>query len=351
VIARDSGGLATSGPVWRFTSTGDPPDLIISSISTTPSGMPPNRSVTLQAQVTNIGSGPVVDGFSTRFAVNGAAIGTVATSGVILAGQSVTVNQGWYYPGGDPTLAITADSQNTVAETNENNNQRTALLSSVADITAPVVMASQPANNARVRQLTQITVTLADSQSTLNDTAVKTSITLRNAAQQTLAVSVTENNDTFSVVPGTLPLADGAYLLSGNAVDSFGNTRAFTVTFTIDTVPPAKPTITGGTVASGLILPRPVQNSHDRVMATLTGTRENGTTLWVNGAQLVGLGNGAWSCQIALNPGANTLEVYCLDEAGNHGPSEWVDISLTAQSTVRYEYDSQGRLKKTRSNQ
>jgi hypothetical protein len=83
----------------------------------------------------------------------------------------------------------------------------------------------------------------------------------------------------------------------------------------------------------------------------LTGTRDSGTSVWIDGVERVASGDADWSVQINLQPGDNTIEVWLVDLAGNQGASEWVDIEMLTGSSVSYEYDSTGRIKRIQSNQ
>jgi len=109
---------------------------------------------------------------------------------------------------------------------------------------------------------------------------------------------------------------------------------------------PAKPTVTGGVVFSGTIQPRPAANTTDRIIAVLEGTRENGTSVWINGELIEPLGSGPWAHQIQLNPGDNAYEIYCRNSIGNQSASEWVDINFNGQGGIIYEYDAAGRMKR-----
>jgi parallel beta-helix repeat protein len=347
VTAKDNVGLSKTGDVWQFTTNGDPPDLTVSELTTTPAGgMQLNSTVTLFATITNSGSGPVVDSFSSQFSADGSVIGTVTTDQIIAPGASVQVSLNWYYAGGDPELEVRADSSDTVTETNESNNKLRALLSLVADITAPSLAGHSPADNSELQQVQQISFTLIDMQSAIDDAAVMAAFALTDASQQPVQGQISESSDTFTFVPESLPLPDDAYEASVTALDTFGNIQIYTFSFTIDTVPPAKPVITGGVVSSGTIQPRPADNKADRVAAVLEGTREAHTSLWVNGELKVPIGSEPWSCQIGLSPGDNALEILSKDAAGNSSLSEWVDIQFTGQGGVVYEYDAAGRIKR-----
>jgi len=269
---------------------------------------------------------------------------------VIPAGSSIQVSWQWTYNGGDPGIDIHADSQSQVTETNEANNHFIALLSEVADNAAPVLTSSSPANGQYLLQAQQITFTLADSQGIVDDAAVLASFSITDSSQQSLSGALTESNDTFTFVPGSLPLADSVYQVAFIAADTYGNTQAHTLSFTIDTQPPAKPTITGGTVESGTIAPRPVQNTTGQFLVELTGTREAGTSLWINGIEAVSSGGSNWTVQLSLMPGANAFELWLKDLAGNEGQSDWVDIDMQSGTAITYEYDAAGRTKRLTSN-
>jgi hypothetical protein len=201
VIAKDSGGLTTEGALWHFTTNGDPPDLVVTGLTTTPAGgMQANGWVSLTATITNIGSGPVVDSFDTMFSANGVTIGSTTTDVVILPGASVQATKSWRYPGGDPTIVVDADSGMSVTETIESNNQLQRILSTVADISAPALSSCSPADNSELQSVEQISFTLSDTQSAINDAAVMASFTLSNSAQQTMGGIINESNDTFTYI-------------------------------------------------------------------------------------------------------------------------------------------------------
>jgi|GEM_PF-2421093 len=349
VVARDNRGMETSGPVWHFTADGPPPDLIVSGLTVNPAGnLQSGQSVTLTARIDNVGSGPVVDLFDVAFKINGTTVGTVAINEIILAGNGLQAVKTWTYTGGDPTIEIVADSMSGVGEGNEDNNRYIALFSEVADNAAPHLVAHTPSNGAFLQQIQQISFSLDDSQSTVADAAVIASFALKDENQQPIGGSIGESNDTFTFVPTSLPLPDGPYQVSLTASDSLGNTRACGFGFTIDAQPPAKPTITGGTVQSGTIQARPVENMATDFMAPLQGTRDPDTSVWINGAWSIALGSGAWSIDLTFAQGDNTLEVWCVDAAGNRGPSEWVDIDVTPSAGLRFDYNDAGRMQRVR---
>jgi len=351
IISKDDKGAETSGPVWNFTTDGDPPDLMISQVTADPAGnLQSGQTVTLTATILNSGSGPVVDSFMVDFRVDGASINTLPVGQILLAGQSVQINQTWTYTGGDPAIEVIADNQGQVTETNESNNSFSAFLMAIVDNSAPALTGTCPEDGTELQQIQQITATLVDSQGIVDDAAVIASFSVKNSEQQSIAGIVTESNDTFTFVPDSLPLPDSTYDVDLTAADTYGNTQTYSFGFTIDSQPPAKPTITGGTVDSGTIQPRPVQNTTGQFLVELTGTRDAGTSLLINGVQVVDVGDADWGVPLTLEPGSNALEIWLKDRAGNEGESVWVDIEVVTGNSVTFEYDAAGRIKRIHSN-
>ncbi len=133
VVSRDNGGLESTGPVWSFTTNGDPSDLTVDHVATDPVGhLQSGQNVTFTAEVTNTGSGPVVDPYVVDFLIDGVSIGTAAVDQIIPAGGSVQVSQTWTCQSGDPAVSVMADAQQGVDETNEDNNLFSAQLSEIA---------------------------------------------------------------------------------------------------------------------------------------------------------------------------------------------------------------------------
>ena len=351
VVAKDDKGAETTGPVWHFTTDGDPPDLIVSQVTISPAGnLQAGQSVTFTATIENSGSGPVVDPFTVDFLVDGVSIGTTAVDQIVYAGGTVQISQAWTFPGGDPAIEVSADSLVQVSETDETNNSYTADLSAIADNTAPVVAGTTPTDGSQLQEIQQLAVTLADTQSAVDDASVIASFAVVDGSQQAVAGTLTEADDTFTFVPGTLPLDDDTYQISFTVADIHGNSAQYSFAFIIDTQPPEKPVITGGTLESGTIQARPVQNTTGQFVVGLTGTRDAGTSVWINGIETITTGDSAWSMQLNMAPGSNAVEVWLKDIAGNQGESEWVDIEMITKSEITIEYDAAGRTKRLISN-
>lgn len=105
-------------------------------------------------------------------------------------------------------------------------------------------------------------------------------------------------------------LADGAHTVRFNVSDNDGNAAAqASVTFTVDTVPPA------------LVVSSPAEELiTNQESLTVSGTTNDATsspvTLTVNGAAVTVGSNGAWSANVTLSEGNNTITVIATDASG-----------------------------------
>ncbi len=349
VVAKDGSGYNTAGPVWKFATQGDPPDLTVAQVSTIPAGgMRPGNLIKIQCIVKNQGPGPAVDSFATELRIDGNLAQTITENPIIASGAAHTVTFDWRYPGYDPVISVVCDSHDNVEETEEGNNYYQASFSTIADITPPQITGQFPADGAFLSQVQQINVALQDSQSAVDDNAVKSYFRLYDSAQQRLRGPVSEADDVFTFTPNNLPLADGQYRVSFRAIDTFGNWRNYDFVFTIDSQPPPKPVVTGGIVASGTIAPRPAANTANNATILLEGTCEPGSFVWADGKCQGQFDSGNWSFRWLLSPGNNSIELYCRDKAGNQSPSEWVDIYFRGTGGALYKYDGAGRLRQVR---
>ncbi len=213
------------------------------------------------------------------------------------------------------------------------------------DTTPPALVSINPANGGTLQSITNISFTLQDQESAVNDLVVISSVAVQKIGGAAVSGTTVEANDTFTFTPDTLPLSDGNYQITFTAADVIGNETIYTSSFTIDTLAPDKPVITGGLVASGTIRERPVENIANTVSVLLTGTAENGTTLWINDSQQGTVSSGTWSASVNLSAGDNTFEVWVVDQVGLRSPSAWVDIWLETAPMMKLDYDEAGRLK------
>ncbi|SCY35580.1 RHS repeat-associated core domain-containing protein [Desulfoluna spongiiphila] len=327
VTARDTGGLETKGPVWTFTSKGDRPDLVVSEIAVVPEGViAPDQEVTFTVTVLNDGAGPVVDKFRVSFAMDGAVVLNQDLNTIIPSGESTTISYTWKAVAGDHTLTVTADALSQVDESFEDNNGKDLVLDKILDTIAPELIGTYPVEGASVGKADVVTVRLKDKHGLVDDASVIESFEVKDANDELVEGSVTEAGDLFTFIPQVLPLPDGIYSVAVTAFDDSGNTKTYAFSFVIDAVPPEGLSITGGSTVSGVLAVRPKENRSKHSTIALTGTREEKTSVWINGTQRVGIGSGDWSVSVGMAQGENALEVYLKDEAGNASTALWLDV-------------------------
>ena len=328
IVARDNAGGETAGPVWQFTTLGDPPDLVVSDLSWQPAAdLQAGQTITLTATVENTG-GPVVDAFNVALYINGSRIGSKTVNPVMAANTSLPLSFTWTAVAGDHGIEARADSQGQVHEVYEENNSRSANLPPIIDPTPPELVDTVPADGAVLPQANTIEFTLTDQFGVVDDAAVIASVAVLDGSNQPVGGTIAEASDRFVFTPATVPLADDTYRVSLTATDIAGNTVDYNFSFTVDGQPPAAPAITGGAVFSGPIRLRPVVNQSKTATVILTGTREDHTAVYINDQPKIELGSGSWSAQLTLAQGDNALEIRLQDGAGNSSPAVWVDIRV-----------------------
>ena len=326
VVARDNGtvGIETAGPIWHFTTLGAPPDLIISGIEWHPTAdLHAGQTITFTATVETIGSGPVVDAFQVDVKVDGISIGSKMHDSVVPAGGTARIDQTWTARAGDFDIEVIADSTGLVVESFDENNSLSVVLPHVIDPSPPELVGTVPSHEASLHDLSQIEFTLFDQFGTVDDAAVIASVAIIDSSSQPIDFSVLENDDHFIIRPINLPLNDDTYQVSFAAIDLAGNTQEYSFSFTVDKQNPNEPAITGGTIQV-----RPAQNSANNTLVTLTGSREDNTSVWINNQLAVNSGSDNWSSEVTLTQGNKSLEIWLEDAAGNRSPAVWVDIQV-----------------------
>jgi len=141
----------------------------------------------------------------------------------------------------------------------------------------------------------------------VSSAAIAVSGTVSDASAVVVRVnglSATVANGTFTA---TVPASDGPATLQAIAEDAAGNTAAFSVAVTVDTVTPQ---VSIAAPAAGSILRGPV--------VTVTGTVADATSavVLVNGTPAAVVGS-AFTAAVPVTDGAVTLSVVASDAAGN----------------------------------
>ncbi len=151
-------------------------------------------------------------------------------------------------------------------------------------------------------------------------------VTVSGATEPDVAVSVdgtavpVAEDGTFS---RTVTLPDGAHTFLVDATDPLGQRTSASVSVTVDTLVPA------------LSLTAPEDGATVQTASvTVSGTTEAGADVFVNGLHALVSPSGAFSLEISLIPGANTITATATDAAGNVASSSTtVTFAESAQPT------------------
>lgn len=190
----------------------------------------------------------------------------------------------------------------------------------VVEKTAPTITISNPTDSAVIgSNKPTISWKCQDTDSGVNKDSISLYID-DEEVDGTITASLSGNTYTCSYIP-TNALSDGLHTLRFECEDNDGNTATKTVSATIDTTPPT------------LNVASPTDGLKTNVgTVTVSGTTNDITTspvtLTINGSSATVNSNGAFSKEIALFNGENTITVVATDGAGKQ---------TTVVRTVYYE--------------
>ncbi|MBI3011409.1 MAG: hypothetical protein HYY58_02820 [Candidatus Omnitrophica bacterium] len=112
-------------------------------------------------------------------------------------------------------------------------------------------------------------------------------------------------------------LIEGSNTITISASDLAGNSTTTTITVSFDARPPARPTVAATP-------PVTTATTH-----TLTGTKTPGSSIWVNGVEVVPLGDATtWTATVSLVEGENVLVIVSKDAAGNPSTSATATVTV-----------------------
>jgi len=199
------------------------------------------------------------------------------------------------------------NTHNLFARDQAGNRSEEAIFTIILDRAPPELESSVPANASFIKDApTQISLYFTDVTTSLAEGPTLANAAFRNSANQDLAGTwalVPENIVTFTP---TATLVEDTYTASLQAHDLAGNTLPVNLAFTYDITPPAAPTL------------NPVASPTIFSVQTLTGTKADDASIWINGLEVIPVNSSAdWSYQISLIEGDNPLEIYSKDAAGN----------------------------------
>ncbi len=148
-------------------------------------------------------------------------------------------------------------------------------------------------------------------------------------------VSITAHSNMSFTFVFAQPLSNGSYKLKvgpnilsvlGNGLDqnrnkiAEGEIDAYLFDFVIDVDMPVAVSVNQAVA--------PAINKVSSAQFTISGTRENNTSIWLNNAQIVPLGSGDWSHTLTLPQGISNLSVVAKDAATNASPEVRVIVEV-----------------------
>jgi major membrane immunogen (membrane-anchored lipoprotein) len=327
--------ILTTDTACRPTGTGDDcanppvnqPDLVVTSISTSPTSPATGNTVTLSAVIKNQGSGASPAGIvhGVLFSIDGNPTNWSDTDTSSLApGASVTLtaNSGpsgastWTATAGAHTILANVDDINRITESDETNNTLSKTINiGTPDTTAPVTSITAPTSNA---QLAKSVVLTANATDNVNVAKVEfyAGTTLLNPGGDTVSP--------YGFTWNTTTVPDGSYVLTSKAYDDAGNVATSSaINVTVDNT---APTTSITTPAAGAKL---AGTQTVNAAAADAGTGVAKVELYIDGA----LGNTdlaapyifSWDTSLVAN-GTHTLTTKAYDAVGNVTTSSAVTV-------------------------
>ncbi len=229
----------------------------------------------------------------------------IISNGSTVLGTTLAGSDGaWSYT---PTLADGSYTL-TVSQRTSAGPAGAVSVSFILDTTPPAVTATL-ASDTGISATDGIT-----SNDTLSGTGEANALVTISNGSTALGTTTAGPDGTWSYTPA---LTDGSYTLTASETDSAGNTGSTSVSFTLDTKPPA----VTATLASDTGV-----SSHDGITSndTLSGTGDANALVTIsNGSAVLGSttagADGTWSYTPALTDGSYTLTASETDSAGNTG--------------------------------
>ncbi|WP_444950308.1 CARDB domain-containing protein [Micromonospora ureilytica] len=213
---------APSGQVAEFEVCGTPapnPDLVVSSVTWSPTSPSEVSPVTLSAVVQNIGSA-AAGATTVNFTLAGAVAGS-ASVGALAAGASTTVSfNAGTRPMGSYAVSAVVDPANTIVEQNNGNNSLTASPLVVAQAPGPdlqvLSIASNPPNPAVGASVT-FTVTVRNRGTTATGATTVTRLVAASTTLNTNTASIAAGATATVAVTGSWTAASGGATITATA--------------------------------------------------------------------------------------------------------------------------------------
>lgn len=213
---------------------------------------------------------------------------------------------GHYYP---VTVKATDDAGNITTKDAVDSVLGQSLQLVVKEKVVPVAVITYPTTDALITNETPaITFKVTDDDSGINAGTIKLTVD-STVVTEGITKNPVSGGYECTYTP-TKALTNGEHTIKVEVSDNDGNAAvAKTVSFTVDTVPP---TLSVTAPTEGFVT--------NQAKITVSGTTDDTTskpvTVTVNGEQTAVGEGGAWSKEITLTPGKNTITVVATDKAG-----------------------------------
>ena len=209
-------------------------------------------------------------------------------------------------------VTVTDDAGNTTTATKDDFE---ALALRVLEKTAPVISVTYPTANAYITSATpKFQWNVTDSGSGIDTSTISIKIDGNTAITSGITTTAITNGYSCSYTPASA-LSEGTHTIYFNVSDNDGNAATqFSVTFTVDTVPP---TLNITSPAEGLItnsasvVVSGTTNDATSSPVTVKVTVNNGTAQTAEVAS-----DGSFSINVTLAEGSNTIKIVATDSAG-----------------------------------
>jgi RHS repeat-associated protein len=188
----------------------------------------------------------------------------------------------------------------------------------VRDTEAPSLISSTPFNGALLNTpINTIDLVLHDESTAIDLAQSMASASVTNSNNATISGAWTSQFNRLSFTADTA-FADETYTVSLTAIDTpLANSASVSMSFTIDTGAPQPVTLAAVT--------SPTRTTPQ----LLSGTKEAGTAIVINGVQVVAPDNNtSWQYSLDLQEGANNLAIVAQDGAGNNSTPITASITL-----------------------
>jgi hypothetical protein len=249
VKATDPAGNQAVDTTRTVTVQNAKPDLVVSSLTMSPSAPQAGNAVTITATIKNQGALATTAGLAnvTGFTMDGSSIGTPSNTTAIAAGGTIQATATWTATAGSHTVAAVADKNNVIAESNESNNSTSSSFSvAVPDTSAPSFSGALALNQSASRVSGSLTIT---ANVTDNVGVTKVEFYVDGSLKST------DTSSTYSYNWNSASVGDGQHSLQAKAYDAAGNVGTSAVTtVTVKNTPDAGDTDNNGKIDSNDLL-------------------------------------------------------------------------------------------------